>query len=312
MKYLWPLVALVFFVSCIALDAADYLTEGQKHEEANDPVKAIQSYLTGVKSTPSEELYVAAARLMGKMKKYDRGEKLVDEALKKYPESLSLLKLAALFKTKLGNEKDARALSERLQKAESPQKVENAAAAPDPLPAAGSLELLPEVQQATAAAEIIIELQKVDHDNVAAFEAGLRRIVFTCPTSPHAPAACWKLANLYLFSASDPDYEKALPILEKFITDYPNSPGIAAGFARLKSIAEAGENYALLLKTAREAQKHKFWSAEEMNFWRCHEAAAMIRVENRDSGLQRLQQIVQSSDITPRVAEYADYLIKHF
>ena len=311
MKYLWPLVVILFFVPFFALYSADYLAEGQKHEEANDPVKAIQSYLTGIKSSPSEELYVAAGKLLGKMKKYDRGEKLIDEALKKYPESQSLLKLGALFKTKLGNEKDAQTLSDRLKKAEPAQPVETAAAPENPLLAASSLEPLPEAQQATAAAEIIIELQKVDHDNVEVFEKGLRKLIFTCPKSPYAAEACWKLANLYIYASAQPDYAKAVSFLEKIIAEYPGAPCFGSCFTRLKSIAERTEDYKLLQKTASQAQSCKVWSEEELHFWKCHEAVALVKLEKRDNAMAQLQQIAARTDSIPRAAEYADFLMKN-
>ncbi|MBU1108038.1 MAG: tetratricopeptide repeat protein [Candidatus Riflebacteria bacterium] len=298
MKYLWPSIFFLFFGSFFPLYSADYLAEGQSYEVASDPVKAIQSYLTGIKDSPSEELYIAAGKLMGKMKKYERGDKLVDEGLKKYPESQALLKLGVLFKSKLKTGPalptvESSAIPETLRPTESP------------------LEPLPEAQQATAAAEIIIELQKIEPENVAVFETGLQKLIFTCPKSIYASEACWKLANLYLFAPSGPDYAKAVTYLEKILAEYPDSPGFSSCFTRLKNIAEKTENYQLLQKTASKAQTFKIWSEEEQNFWKCHEAVAMIKLDNRGNAMTQLQQVAASRDTIPRAAEYADFLMNN-
>jgi tetratricopeptide (TPR) repeat protein len=301
---------LLFLLAVTVCGAADFLAEGRQLEAQGNNPAALDIYLKGIAESPGEELYLAAGRLLGKIKQYDRGNKMVDEALTRFPESEQLLKMSVLFKSRLGRDDEAKALARKLKKDAVPT-ANSSSPAKTPVTAVNIADLspLPVEQQATAAAEIIIELQKVDHAEIAVYEAGLKKLIYTCPTSVYAPEACWKLANLYLFSSNFPDYQNAVFYLEKIIADFPASGLVEGCFTRLKNLAEKTGNDELLLKTAAAAQGFKLWSEENLNFWKCHEACAMIRLARRDEGMQKLQQVLQNRDTTPRSAEYAEFLM---
>ena len=278
--------------SAVAVFAANCLDEGRRLEKGEDFNGAVTVYLKGIADQPSAELYLAAGRLLGKLKQYERGNALIKEALHKFPENEALQKLGTLFRSRTGAEHEVLA-----------------ATGPSPVGSSDAFEPLPAAQQASAAVEIIMGLQKVDPKETKTYEDALKKLVFTCPASEYAPEGCWKLANLYLYSENQPDYEKALPLLEKIVADYPGSTVAGSSFTRLRSIAESTGNHALLLKTARQAQTLKIWNSEEANFWVCHEAAAMIGTGDRAGGLEKLRQISATADTTPRAAEYAGFLI---
>lgn len=303
-------VLLLFLLAATVCGAADYLTEGRQLETQGNNQAALETYLKGIAASPGEDLYMATGRLLGKIKQYERGNKIVDEALTRFPESEQLLKMSILFKSRLGLKDEAKSLARKLKKDVASAESSSAAAKIEVAAGnIGDLAPLPIEQQATAAAEIIIELQKVDHAEIAVYEAGLKKLIYTCPTSVYAPEACWKLANLYLFSSNFPDYQNAIFYLEKLIADFPASGLVEGCFTRLKNLAEKTGNDELLLKTAAAAQSFKLWSEENFNFWVCHEACAMIRLARREEGMQKLQQVLQNRDTTPRSAEYAEFLM---
>ncbi len=289
------LAVLVLFIVVSAAYAADYLTEGRSLEKSEDFAGAVEIYLRGIDEQPSADLYLAAGRLLGKMKKYDRGDALLQKALEKFPTNQALAKLAALFRSRTGRD-SAVTVAVSSEPSSSTEEV---------------FEPLPEGQQASAAVEIILELQKTDPREIAVHEKALQQIIFTCPASEYSPEACWKLANLYLYADNQPDYQKALPMLDKIVSDYPDSSVAGSSLTRMRSIAEATGNYALLLKTAQQAQKLKIWNSEEQNFWVCHEAAGMIGNNDREGGLAKLRQIATTAESTPRAAEYATFLLEN-
>ena len=302
--YLASLAVLFLFFAAQLVAAGDYLAEGRRLEEANEFNKAVEAYLEGISQQASVELYLAAGKLLGKLKQYQRGGALMNEAMSKYPGNQALGKLGALFKTRTAGGQDP---------------VSAAALPAMPVAEPGEpgapvidQSVLPVDQQASAAIEIILGLQKVDPKETARFEGDLKKLIATCPASEYAPEACWKLANLYLFSESQPDYEKALPLLEKIVNDYPGSTTAGPCLTRLRSLAETSGNYSLLLKTARQAQNLKIWNAEELNFWVCHEGAAMVQCGERAGGLEKIRQISLTAGSTPRAAEYASLLIENF
>ena len=304
MKYYLAALAVFFLLAAQLVLASDYLAEGKRLEDSNEFNKAVGAYLEGINRQPSVELYLAAGKLLGKLKQYQRGAALMSEALSKYPGNQPLGKLGALFKTRTADGHNS-----------------TTAGAQPVLPvtepdATGSLvvdlAVLPVDQQASAAIEIILGLQKVDPQETAHFEAALKKLIATCPASEYAPQACWKLANLYLFAENQPDYDKALPLLEKIVNDYPASSLAGPCLTRLRSIAETSGNYSLLLKTARLAQNLKIWNAEELNFWVCHEGAALVHSGDRAGGLEKIRQISLTAESTPRAAEYASLLIENF
>ena len=310
MRHLLPAFFLFFLLVATVCGATDYLAEGRQLETQGNNLAALDIYFKGIAESPGEELYLAAGRLLGKIKQYDRGNKTIDEALTRFPDSEQLLKMSILFKSRLGRDDEAKTLARKLKKDAVPAAGSSSAAKTSVAPVnIADFSPLPVEQQATAAAEIIIELQKVDHEEIAAYEAGLKKLIYTCPTSVYAPEACWKLANLYIFASDFADYQNAVLYLEKIITDYPASGLVEGCFTRLKGLAEKTGNDELLLKTSAAAQSFKMWSEENLNFWKCHEACAMIRLARRDEGMQKLQQVLQNRDTTPRSAEYAEFLI---
>ncbi|MEW6709247.1 MAG: hypothetical protein AB1403_05425 [Candidatus Riflebacteria bacterium] len=296
MKYFWSVFFIFIFLPGMLSASGVFLEQGRSFEKTGDINKALETYLSGLKESPDAELFLSAGRLLGKTRKYDQGDRLMKEALEKYPENRALQKLAVLFSEKLGKSSVATEKNSEKEK---------------PSPALSSLGPLPIEQQASAAAEIISELQKIDPEEVKTFETGLQKIIYTCPQSPFAAEACWKLANLYLFAFSEPANEKAIALLEIIIAKYPQAACFSSCFTRLKSIAEKTENWQLLQKTAAMAIQQNCWSEEELNFWKCHEAHAMIRLNQRDTAQAQLQAFAAEHERMPRVADYAEFLLNN-
>jgi len=243
--------------------ASEVLLEGKQLEKAGKTAEAVEVFRKAIREHPSEALYSACGSLLGKLSKLNDAATLLNEGLKQFPDSPSLLNVRGLvllrqgkpeqaaqdWKKVLAREPNNAFARDWLKKAEKP----GAAAArkpatpgvepgstpePEPTPdvpakASGlndqTLTIKPLAQpgspeeQAKKAKAIYTQMAGMSNNDLDALEALHLQVIQECPDTDFARESIFMLSNMYQFATANPLIEKQSALLDYLLEKYPGS-----------------------------------------------------------------------------------------
>ena len=326
-KQLWLLlIGIVTFPFLLGAttEGTSVLERGALLEKQGKMEEALNVYLPEISVRPSKNLYLATGSLMGKLKQYQQGAKLMDRAYDLYPKDPAICNLAALLKLRFGDEKGARKLWQVVltlqpghpQASKWLAHLDGATNEKPPLSDVANkpkpLAPLPQAQQEPLAQELMQELRGTSPREVDQYREKLREIIFRCPEAPVAPDACWKLANLYLYAPPAPDHVAAVEILEHLIRIYPASKWCRFASNRLSDRYRQDGQFEKLLQLSEEVLKQKSWNDEEHACWMFDKAESLLELGRNDEGVYLLKEIAAAASKAPIAAGAAQTRLESF
>ncbi len=256
MKKFGLLVFILLLAGTLAA-SEEIVKKGRALQSAKKFDEALQLYKTALKETPSEDLYVEAASLLGKLQKYDNAETILEIGIASYPESLSMKNLMGLIKFRKGDKDGSKKVFEEVlvkdpannfakRWLESVNKGEDAGT--DAVNVASGTETLPsspddstqaynpspdgtfnvsdtlskEEQQALAV-KLYTEMTGLEKWELDQFKELHKQVIEKCPQTDQAQESCWRLSNLYLLGEDPPDYANVIAVLEHLLKKYPDT-----------------------------------------------------------------------------------------
>jgi len=254
MKFKALALALLILLTGTATNASeDVIKKGRALQNAKKFDEALQLYKNALKGSPSEDLYVEAASLLGKLQKYDNAETILDKGLSSYPKSLSMLNLQGLIKFRKGEKDAAKVIFEKVIALDSNNgfakkwlaTVSSGSRMPlnetDSESSAvtdgesdesfandgGSIykvsSSLSKDEQFDLAVKLYQEMMSLEKWELKQFISLHRQVIEKCPLSHKAEESCWRLSNLYLLGQDPPDFENVIAVLEHLLKQYPET-----------------------------------------------------------------------------------------
>lgn len=276
LKVLFIMLALLLSGIC-ANASEEVIKKGRALQNAKKFDEALQLYKNALKDSASEDLYVEAASLLGKLQKYDNAETILEKGLSIYPKSLSLMNLHGLIKFRKGEKDAAKVIFEKvialdanngfakkwLETVSSGSKMpldetdsESAAvAAGEPVEDAsvddGSMykvsSSLSKDEQFDLAVKLYQEMMSLEKWELDQFISLHRQVIEKCPLSHKAEESCWRLSNLYLLGQDPPDFENVIAVLEHLLKQYPETELLPDAKNRLMMVyQQTGQNEKLV------------------------------------------------------------------
>lgn len=246
------------------LDKGKQLENAQKFEEA------LTLYKKGIQAHGHENLYLEAGSLLGKMQRYQEAEEVLNEALSKSADSVSLKNLLGLIKFRKGDKAGAKAVWESVLQSDSGNQFATtwlkrldepaAPAAPARVPSQSPADAgvpkmttpassatptsadapaappgakLPLEEQKKLAVKLFEDMIATDRWELDTLISLHRQVIDKCPDTDQAEESCWRLSNLYLHGLKSPDFNACIEVLEHLIKTYPDSPLYEPARARL-------------------------------------------------------------------------------
>ncbi len=270
------IVAVAVLICGTLLASEEIIKKGRALQSARKFDDALQLYKNAIKDAPSEDLYIEAATLLGKLQKYENAETILNKGIETYPESSSLQNLMGLTKFRKGDKSGAKKVFEQVltrdadnafakKWLENVSKDENkstqtavTAVDEDSTPAADEYSPSPsgvfnvsdalgkEEQQALAVKlyKEMVELEKWELDT---FKELHKQVIERCPQTDQAQESCWRLSNLYLLGEDPPDYANVIAVLEHLLKQYPDTPLLPDAKNRLMIACQrSGQNEKLV------------------------------------------------------------------
>ncbi|MBI3037818.1 hypothetical protein HYY75_02025 [bacterium] len=234
-------ITLAFFLPLFAQDLKETLKKGRAFEKEKKFEDALALYKQHLEKESSEEVYKEICSLLGKLRKYEDAEKILNDGLSKLPKSVSLLNLMGLIKLKRGTVQEAQAVWKKaltidprnlfakqwLQKTKeksSAPSIQSADFSPEPTAIASSEAKLSLAEQEKLALKLYDEMFHADKWEFDIFVKAHKEVIEKCPDVELAQESCWRLSNLYLQGYDEPDYDGIIEVLGHLIKNYPNSP----------------------------------------------------------------------------------------
>ena len=248
---------MLLLVSTGLVASEEAVKKGRALQSAKKFDEALLLYKTALKDSPSEDLYVEAASLLGKLQKYDNAETILELGIASYPESLSMKNLMGLIKFRKGDlEGSKKVFAEVLSKdasnsfakkwLESVNKGEdggteavNVASGTETLPSSpddsaqaynpspdGTFnvsETLSKEEQQALALKLYTEMTGLEKWELDQFKELHKQVIEKCPQTDQAQESCWRLSNLYLLGEDPPDYANVIAVLEHLLKKYPET-----------------------------------------------------------------------------------------
>ncbi len=233
------------------------IKKGRALQSAKKFDEALQLYKTALKETPSEDLYVEAASLLGKLQKYDNAETILGKGIETYPESLSIKNLMGLIKFRKGDKDGSKKVFEEVlskdpknsfaqkwlesvNKGEDggneavsvasgtetlPSTADDSTTAYNPSPdgAYTVSSTLSKEEQKTLAVKLYTEMTTLEKWELEQFKELHKQVIEQCPLTDQAQESCWRLSNLYLLGEDPPDYNNVIAVLEHLLKQYPDT-----------------------------------------------------------------------------------------
>lgn len=316
-KILILFVALISITSVVAGQSAEEtIAKGQNLEKSQKFDDAIALYKEYLSKTPAEKVFIEAASLLGKLKRYDEAEKLLNQALSEYPGNNSLTNLLALIKLRQGHNDTAKKLwntvlertpgdsfaAEWLKKMDtldgelaSPQET-----IPTPADGAASVDIakadapLSKDEQKALAKKLyeeMIPMDKWETDRIIAIH---REVIERCPLTDQAEESCWRLSNLYIRALDEPDHESNIEILEYLLKTYPQTPLYSEAKNSLTISYKLTGRYDKLAELYEELFKmNPTVPDKEFMIWGVEYGDALLAVGRREEALEMFRQVVQ-------------------
>lgn len=245
-------VCLILFIAACALavnGAEDVIKRGRALQGARQFEAAFKLYREALIASPTEDLYVEAASLLGKLQKYDNAEELLEKGLKSYPKSVSLMNLKGLIFLRKGDKEGAGKVLEKVLLLEADNSfakkwlatinkgnampmnetdAETSTSVSDEDFFVGSGEYKPSStlskdEQIALAVKLYKEMMELGKWEIDSFISLHRQVIEKCPLSHQAEESCWRLSNLYLLGQDPPDYNNVIQVLEHLLKQYPDT-----------------------------------------------------------------------------------------
>ena len=257
-RFLALILAVVLLMNAPLAASEEILKKGRALQSAKKFDEALQLYKTALKETPSEDLYVESASLLGKLQKYDNAETVLNKGLETYPDSLSIKNLMGLIKFRKGDKEGAKKVFEEvlakdaknafaMKWLESVNKGEDGGS--EAVSVAPATETLPSStddsaqaynpsadgaynassplsleEQKELAVKLYTEMTGLEKWELDTFKELHKQVIERCPQTDQAQESCWRLSNLYLLGEDPPDYNNVISVLEHLLKQYPDTP----------------------------------------------------------------------------------------
>jgi len=316
--------------------AADPLKEGKQLEKIGKAEEALAVYQAAIKASPTEELYRETGSLLGKLQKYDQAQPVLEEALKKYPDSTSLMNLLGLIEFKRGLTADAGKLWEKVLEINPNNsfakdwiaKVKKTSAAvsvpkdAEPLGASTASEEgdrvtslvgdpsqeLPVAEQEKLGEKLFKDMSALDKYDLATFDNLHRSVIRKCPKTKWAEESCWRLSNLYLMANDEPNHEGVIEVIEHLIKTYPDSLLVPEAKNRiLQSYRAAGQNDKVVSLYEELFKLNPNPDEKDYVVWALEYAQALASLNRKDQARGLYEKIIQMDNnrdqIEARVAK---------
>ena len=236
---------------CGPVGASNPLDQVREHLQRGDPARAEQIFSSIIRSNPTEETFLSLGQLLGRHKHYQRALTIIQDGIRRFPQSLRLKNLQGLLLLNTGHIQEARQCWQNVLKNDPRNAFASrqlqavsakAAAAPkaaaamsdkgsgeptdtaDDAPATDARPALPLEEQQRLAEKAFAELDQADRWELDAFVTHYTTVIERCPDTKLAVEACWRLANLHLLAKEPPEYDKAVAVLEHLRRTYPDNP----------------------------------------------------------------------------------------
>ncbi len=245
-------VCLILLIGACALVVSaseDVIKRGRALQGARQFEAAFKLYREALIASPTEDIYVEAASLLGKLQKYENAEELLEKGLSSYPKSVSLMNLKGLILLRKGDSEGAgKALENVLllepdnsfakkwlatikKGSEMPMNetdpdTSNAVADEEFFVGSGEFKpssTLAKDEQLALAIKLYQEMMELEKWEIDSFISLHRQVIEKCPLSNQAEESCWRLSNLYLLGQDPPDYNNVIMVLEHLLKQYPNT-----------------------------------------------------------------------------------------
>ncbi|MBI3039022.1 hypothetical protein HYY75_08245 [bacterium] len=314
-------IFLVFFFQVLFLggepaDVSKVIKDASALEKANKLNEALDLYQKALQKNPSEELYQKTGALLGKMKRYKDGEKLLDEAVQKFPSSNSLLNLLGFLKLKEGLPDEAKKLWEKVLE-KDPQNAfakewigklpgssqkKPIESADSNLPNSSSSSEgkskgpLPIEEQEKLARKLYKQMAETDEWEVETFRSLHQQVIDSCPDTTWGPESCWKLSNLYLTCYDPPRKEDIVEILETLLKRYPKSSYTPPAQNRLLVMYKDTGNHAKVVEMYSETFKDKTQLSDQEFFPKALEYADSLSQTGKTSEANQLYEEILQRD----------------
>lgn len=260
-------IALII-VSCFSAlyGSEDLIKKGRALQSAKKFDEALQLYKNALKEKPTEDLFIEAASLLGKLQKYDNAETILAKGLVDYPHSISMLNLHALIKFRKGDKDSARQILEKVLTVEpdngfarkwletvnkgnempmNETEAEPVSGMDESMIMSGEYKVastLNKEEQHELAVRLYQEMMDLEKWELDQFISLHRQVIEKCPLSHKAEESCWRLSNLYLLGQDPPDYDNVIAVLEHLLKQYPQTDLFADAKNRLMVVCEKSGN----------------------------------------------------------------------
>ncbi len=270
---------LIPIVSCLILGGVllaaespgskEVLDKGRDLEKSGKIDEALAVYRNALASTPELEIYKRTVTLLGRKRDYPEASRLLEEALKRFPDDTSLLNLRGMVYQKLGAMENAREswnkvlkldpknqfASEQLGKLPSPASGTGTKVSPSdqntkspslpkvPEPSGDPSKPLTKEEQIALAKKNFKALMELDKWDLDAMIPLYWEIIRRCPETEQAPESCWRLSNLYLLGKTPPDLDATCEVLEHLVKFYPKHVVTVEGRKRLINTYKKTSNH---------------------------------------------------------------------
>ncbi len=251
------LLVFILLLAGTLIASEEVIKKGRALQSAKKFEEALQLYKTAIKEAPSEDLYVEAASLLGKLQKYENAETILEIGIASYPESLSMKNLMGLIKFRKGDKDGSKKVFEDVLSRdpannfakrwlESVNKGEDAGT--DAVNVASGTEALPSSpddstqaynpspdgtfnvsdalskdEQQALAVKLYTEMTGLEKWELDQFKELHKQVIEKCPQTDQAQESCWRLSNLYLLGEDPPDYANVIAVLEHLLKKYPDT-----------------------------------------------------------------------------------------
>lgn len=250
-KFLLTFVLAVAIVS-VAFASEEFLKKGRSLQREKKFEEALQLYKKAIKQSPSEDLYVDAGSLLGKMQKYENAQTILEKGLQIYPQSKSLKNLLALISFRKGDKVKAKTLLtevlaadekngfakkwlEKIEKGIAVENEDSLASSPDEISSDDGTDVtsdgvfkvnssLPVAEQKELAKKLYTEMMDLEKWELDSFKDLHRQVIEKCPLTDQAEESCWRLSNLALLGEEPPDFQGIIDVLEHLLKQYPDTP----------------------------------------------------------------------------------------